>query len=83
MLQGDPENSRPGEQKGLGVEESNWQVEGRPELHFHFKGKVGNFPGSPVCNTPCPQCRGLGSVPGRGTRSHMLQLKILCVATKT
>ena len=26
---------------------------------------------------------GLGSIPGQGTRSHMLQLKILHAATKT
>ena len=32
MLRVDPETSRLGEQKGLGVVESNWQVEGRPEL---------------------------------------------------
>ena len=36
---------------------------------------------------PCSQCRGLGSIPGQGTRScmlqlsvHMLQLKTLCAA---
>ena len=33
---------------------------------------------------PCtPKCRGLGSVPSQGTRSHMLQLKIPHAATKT
>ena len=26
-------------------------------------------------NTPCSQCRGLSSIPGQGTRSHMLQLR--------
>ena len=30
-----------------------------------------------------PNARGLCSIPGLGTRSHMLQLKILHVATKT
>ena len=29
-----------------------------------------------------PNAGGLGSIPGQGTRSHMLQLKILNVATK-
>ena len=27
--------------------------------------------------------KGLGSIPGQGTRPHMLQLKILCSTTKT
>ena len=30
-----------------------------------------------------PNARGLGSIPGQGTRSHMPQLKILHAATKT
>ena len=30
-----------------------------------------------------PNAGGPGSIPGRGTRSHMLQLKILHAATKT
>ena len=34
-----------------------------------------DFPGGPVAKTPCSQCRGLGSTPGQGTRSHMLQLR--------
>ena len=29
-----------------------------------------------------PSAGGSGSVPGQGTRSHMLQLKILCAATR-
>ena len=43
----------------------------------------GDFPGGPVAETPHSQCRGLGSIPGRGTRSHMLQLKIQHATTKT
>ena len=50
----------------------------------------GDFPGGPVAKTLHSQCRGLGSVPGQGTRSHMpqlrihtLQQKILCAITKT
>ena len=50
----------------------------------------GYFPGGPVAKTLHSQCRGLGSVPGQGTRSHVLQLrihtlqqKILCGLTKT
>ena len=40
-------------------------------------------PGDPVAKTLCSQCRGTGSIPGRGARSHMLQLKILHTAMKT
>ena len=29
------------------------------------------FPGGPVGKTLCSQCGGPGSIPGRGTRSHM------------
>ena len=29
------------------------------------------FPGGPLTKTPCSQCRGLGLIPGQGTRSHM------------
>ena len=30
-----------------------------------------------------PNAEGPGSIPGQGTRSHMLQVKIMCTATKT
>ena len=40
-----------------------------------FKRKIGDFPGGPVAKTPCSQCRGLGSIPGQGTRSHMAATK--------
>ena len=33
----------------------------------------GNFPGGPVAKTPPSNARGLGSIPGQGTRSHMLK----------
>ena len=32
------------------------------------------FLGGPVARIPCSQCRALGSIPGQGSRSHMLQL---------
>ena len=35
-----------------------------------------DFPGGLVAKTPCFQCNDLGSIPGRGTRSHMLQLRV-------
>lgn len=34
-----------------------------------------NFPGRPGAKTPCSQHRDLGSVPGRGTGSFMLQIR--------
>ena len=36
----------------------------------------GDFPAGPVAKTLSFHCRGPGSIPGQGTRSHMLQLKI-------
>ena len=41
------------------------------------------FPGAPVAETLCFQCRGLGSIPAWGTRSHMRQLRNLYTVTKT
>ena len=35
-----------------------------------------DFPGGPVAKTLGSQCRGLGSIPGQGTRSHILQLRV-------
>ena len=35
-------------------------------------------PGGPMGKTLNSQCRGLGSLPGEGTRSHMPQLRVLC-----
>ena len=34
------------------------------------------LPSGPVAKTLHSQCRGLGSVPGLGTRSHLLQLRV-------
>ena len=42
-----------------------------------------HLPTSPVAKTPSFQRRGPRFILGQGTRSHMLQQKILCVATKT
>ena len=42
-----------------------------------------DFPGGPVAETPCTNAGGLGSIPGQGTRSHMLQLRIPNATTKT
>ena len=49
-----------------------------------------NFPGGSVAKTLCFECKGLGSIPGQGTRSHMPQtgvcmpqLKIPRIAAKT
>ena len=40
-----------------------------------------DFPGGPVAKTP--NAGGLGLIPGQGTRSHILQLKILHAATNS
>ena len=42
-----------------------------------------DLPGGPVAKTLHSQCRGLGSIPRQGTRSHMLQPKIPHAETKT
>ena len=42
-----------------------------------------DYPGGPLAKTVLPMPGGLGLILGQGTRSHMLQLKILCAATKT
>ena len=42
-----------------------------------------DFSGGPVAKTRPLNAGGLGSTPGQGTRSHMLQLKTLGAATKT
>ena len=36
-----------------------------------------------MVKTPCSKAGGQGLIPGQGTISHMLQLKILSVTTKT
>ena len=36
----------------------------------------GDVPDGPVAKTPYPQWRGLGSIPGQGTRSLMPQLRV-------
>ena len=44
--------------------------------HLHLlvkmiiKTQCGDFPGGTVNKTPHSQCRGPGSIPGQGTRSH-------------
>ena len=45
--------------------------------------KQWDFPGGPVTKTLCSQCRGLGLIPGQGTRAYMPQLKILYTTAKT
>ena len=55
-----------------------------------YKRHFWDFPGGPVAKTLCSPTQGPGPTPGRGTRSHMLQLKahmpqlkILHAATNT
>ena len=45
-------------------------------VRFLIEDSGRDFPGGLVAKTPCSQCRGLGSIPGQGTRSYM-QWKIL------
>ena len=47
-----------------------------------IKSKYKDSLGGPQANTPCFQWRGLDLIPGQGTRSHMMQLKIPHAATK-
>ena len=48
------------------------------------KRYCGDFPGGPVAKPPpAANAGGPGSIPGQGTRSHMLQLKIPHAVTKT
>ena len=42
-----------------------------------------HFPGGAVAETSRSQHAGPGSIPGRGTRPHLQQLKNLCGTTKT
>ena len=61
-----------------------WETEAK--LHrkwmLDLNSELWDFPGGPVAKTRCSQCKEPGSIPGQGTRSHMLQLKILNAATK-
>ena len=41
-----------------------------------------DFPSGPVAKTPTPNAGGWGLIPGQGTRSRMLQLKISRIMTK-
>ena len=50
---------------------------------FPIKIMVRDFPGGPVAKTVLPIQGDLCSIPGQGTGSHMSQLKVLHVATKT
>ena len=45
------------------------------DLTYNLHRRVQGFPGGPVAKTACSQSRGLGSIPGLGTRPHMFQLK--------
>ena len=40
------------------------------------------FASGPVAKTPCSQCRGPGLIPGQGTSSHILQLRVCMLQLK-
>ena len=50
---------------------------------FVLKDLCQDLPDDPVVKILRSQCRGLGSIPGQGTRFSMPQLKSLHIATKT
>ena len=52
-----------------------YEREAETENEYEYKDNPQDFPGGPVAKTLCSQCRALGSIPGQGTRSHMLQLR--------
>ena len=41
----------------------------------NLKNKKEDFPGGPVTKICTPNAEGLSSIPGQGTRSHMLQCR--------
>ena len=47
-----------------------------------FKNQIQDFPSGSEAKTPYLQFRGLGSIPGQGTRAHVLQLKICMLQLK-
>ena len=42
-------------------------------LEWQCKDILGDFSGGSEVKTLCSPCKGLGLIPGQGTRSHMLQ----------
>ena len=51
-------------------------VHGVEESQTRFSGwRTAITSGGPMIKTPHTQCRGPGSIPGQGTRSHMPQLR--------
>ena len=56
-----------------GLSKNRWLVLERPELPNCFQARAftgcwREFPGGPVVRTPRSHCRGLGSIPGQGTK---------------
>ena len=63
-----PESSHCRQVSGYGGAPT-WPPTGEMGSHRgYFKKGGGVFPGGPVVKTPCPHCRGTGSIPGRGTK---------------
>ena len=56
---------------------SSWPKGGN-KTHDHQQADKENvdFLGSPVAKTPCFHAGGLSLIPGQGTRSHVLQLRV-------
>ena len=59
----------------------NWEGEDCKSRELKGQGcksrvPLRDFPGSPVAKIPCPWFRGPNSIPGQGTTSHLLQLRV-------
>ena len=54
----------------------------RESLSAATETQCRDFPGGPVPEKPRFQCRGLGLIPGQGTRPHRLQLRVCMLQLK-
>ena len=61
---------------------SNWE-QGRMMLKQYLGWQWRDFRGGPVAKLHSPNAGGLGLIPGQGTRSHMLQLRVHMPQLKT
>ena len=54
-----------------------WESGSHHEPDTHWKGDMKDFPGGPaLARLWAPKAGGPGLIPGQGTRSHMLQLRV-------
>ena len=70
--------SNPQTDTSLPVRQDMWRAGLQPEGLWWAQGQKSSwwdFPGGPVAKTALPMEGSLGSIPGQGTRSYMLQLR--------